>query len=80
MEKSLSFNRRAEITKNILHNKKVFDNAKQLVRTWQMRMLRVIEVQRPQDFVRNIPPKLTPDTDIQVMPGSRPAKAVRPPE
>ena len=46
--KSLSYIKRAELAKEVITKKRKFhDNAKQMVRSWQMRMLRVIEVQRP---------------------------------
>jgi hypothetical protein len=59
--------------------KKVHDTAKELVRAWQIRMLKLIEMQRPQDFVKNIPASQSLGT-INFAPPPKPSKPIRPPE
>ena len=55
------------------------DTAKELVRAWQMRMLRLIEMQRPQDFVKNIPPSAVVGS-INFAPPPKPSQPIRPPD
>ncbi len=59
--------------------KKVHDTAKELVRAWQIRMLKLIEMQRPQDFVKNIPASQSLGT-INFAPPPKPSQPIRPPD
>ena len=55
------------------------ETAKDLVRAWQIRMLKLIEMQRPQDFVKNIPAAQAIGT-VQFAPPPKPSQPIRPPD